>query len=67
MSAGPLVVDGLAAHSREFYTGRPIWERDGLSYNTHPGGYERLVEGSTGVVKWARIRYPEVMEAAAFW
>ncbi|EWZ77924.1 hypothetical protein FOXG_21397 [Fusarium oxysporum f. sp. lycopersici 4287] len=46
-------VGGLAPCSREYYTGVPIWKAaNGQRQKSHPLGYQRTVDGSTGAVVW---------------
>ena len=67
-AAGRLAVGGLQEHSREFFSGRPVWQVDGASTD-HPGGYQRSVDAATGALKWTRGEHPEkiVFETQHFW
>lgn len=67
-AADGLVVGGLRPDYREFFNGRPIWKVEGQNYANHPGGYERLVDGTSGALKWRHEEDPEeVEETGPFW
>ncbi|KAK3317509.1 hypothetical protein B0T19DRAFT_405201 [Cercophora scortea] len=60
-AAGQLTVGGLREHTREFFSGRPIWNVDGVHSGDHPGGYQRSVDATTGAVRWTHEEYPDVV------
>lgn len=67
-TAGTLTVGGLTEHSREFFSGLPIWRYGGVSRKEHPGGYTRVVDEDTGALKWVHEDDPvDVWETMAFW
>lgn len=66
--AGQLTVGELHEHSREFFSGRPIWRHNGLNYGNHPGGYQRMVDAATGSLLWTHEDHSEVTpETWVFW
>jgi hypothetical protein len=68
-TAGQLAVGGLQEHSREFFSGRPVWRVDGINTGSHPGGHQRSVDTATGSLRWIHGDYPEdvVVETQPFW
>ncbi|KAK7398027.1 hypothetical protein QQX98_012604, partial [Neonectria punicea] len=67
-TADVLTLGGVTETGREFYTGRPVWTVDGTSIATHPGGYYRVVDESTGALRWVHEHDPEgVWETGPFW
>ncbi|RSL61279.1 hypothetical protein CEP54_006328 [Fusarium duplospermum] len=66
-STPSFTVGGLTPCSREFFTGRPIWEGEGGSFPAHPGGYRRSVDAATGALMWTHQESPTKMETGSFW
>ena len=68
-AAGRLTVGGLHEHSREFFTGRPVWRVDGVNLVNHPEGYERSADAVTGALIWTHEDFPgdAVVETGHFW
>jgi hypothetical protein len=69
MSAtGQLTVGELREHSRETFSGRPVWRVNGVSFGGHPGDYQRSVDSATGSLRWTHEEYPDVTaETLPFW
>ncbi|KAL1861753.1 hypothetical protein VTK73DRAFT_6929 [Phialemonium thermophilum] len=68
-AAGQLHVGGLQEHSREFFSGRPVWKVDGVRTVSHPGGYQRSVDAATGSLRWTHAEHPDDVTAETwpFW
>lgn len=67
-AAGQLTVGGLREYSREFFSGRPVWRVNGVSFSAHPGGYQRSVDSATGSLIWTHEEYMDVTaETLPFW
>lgn len=67
-AAGQLTVGELREHSREFFSGRPVWRVNGVSFGDHPGGYQRSVDSATGPLRWTHEEYPDIIaETLPFW
>ncbi|KAL2693749.1 hypothetical protein Neosp_000312 [[Neocosmospora] mangrovei] len=66
-STPSFTVGGLTPCSREFFTGRPIWEGEEGSFPSHPGGYRRSVDAATGALMWTHKESPTKMETGSFW
>ncbi|KAK3933729.1 hypothetical protein QBC46DRAFT_401384 [Diplogelasinospora grovesii] len=67
-AAGQLTVGGLREHSREFFSGWPVWRVNGVNRGSHPGGYQRSVDAATGSLRWTHEEYPDVTaETWPFW
>jgi len=68
-TAGALMVGSLTEHSRQFFTGRPVWKAGDVSQIRHPEDYYRVVDAETGALKW--VLYEEdpngVWETGRFW
>ncbi|RSL99753.1 hypothetical protein CEP52_009560 [Fusarium oligoseptatum] len=66
-STPSFTIGGLTPCSREFFTGRPIWEGEGGCFPTHPGGYQRSVDAATRALMWTHEESPTKMETGSFW
>lgn len=66
--ASTLTVGGLTEHGREIYTGGPTWRVDNATYVNHPGGYYRMVDEETGVLRWTHDDgFEGAWETGPFW
>lgn len=63
-----LALNTFSCDFRQFYNGRPLWKFGTGHVATHPYGYTRWVDSSTGAICWTQPDRDDVIqETMALW